>query len=339
MNPLDQNDLLSRYFAGEATAEERAQVEAWRRASSENRKVFAEFEKIWQNASSEKLPHAPDVDQSWMELAAKLGLPREQSPARILEMKKPPKETPRRFSWSDRYVWAAAAVLLLALGMFLYRGLQDASGLKKVVAAYGEQENIRLPDGSTVRLNSGSEIQFSKSSFDSARSVIIFGEAYFEVTRDNRPFIVSTENAQIKVLGTKFGIWSRHDETRVTVREGRVSLHALKAPPETAVELAPNQMSMCRQQQPPESPRTVDAGQLLAWLEGKIVFDQTPLVEVIAELQRVYNVSIELSNPALGQSTITGSFQNKSIESVLASICLTLNLQYKKDAGKYVISD
>ena len=81
----------------------------------------------------------------------------------------------------------------------------------------------------------------------------------------------------------------------------------------------------------------VDVGNMLGWLDGKIVFEQTNLAEVIAELQRVYDVSIELSNPALGQMTITGAFQNKPIESVLASICLTLNLQNRKEGGKYLI--
>jgi ferric-dicitrate binding protein FerR (iron transport regulator) len=74
-------------------------------------------------------------------------------------------------------------------------------------------------------------------------------------------------------------------------------------------------------------------------LEGRIVFDQTSLTEVVSELQRVYNVMIELSNPALGAHTITGSFHRKPIESVLASICLTLDLQYSKRDGKFVISN
>jgi transmembrane sensor len=123
----------------------------------------------------------------------------------------------------------------------------------------------------------------------------------------------------------------------VTVREGRVVLRVVQLPKETAVELAANQMSLCRNRNKPEAPKIVDANHLLGWLEGKIVFDQTSLTEVIAELQRVYNVSIELSNPALGQNTITGSFHNKPIESVLASICLTLNLQFSRQADKFVI--
>ncbi len=339
MKNVDQHELLTRYFSGEATTAERARVEAWRQASPENQQVFADLAQIWQYAAPRRLPQIPNIDQAWSELSAKLGLPPEAQPARILEMKKAPLPAARKVFRSDRYVWAAAAVLLLAFATILYQYSHKATGLKKITTAYAQQESVELPDGTVVKLNSGSEIQFLKNFPDSARYVILTGEAYFEVTHDNRPFFVNTGNAQIRVLGTKFGIWARDEQTRLTVREGRVSLRALELPPVAAVELTANQMSVCRQQNPPESPRAIDAGHLLGWLEGKIVFDQTSLTEVVAELQRVYNVTIELSDPALGKHTITGSFHRKPIESVLASICLTLDLQYSKQDDKFVISE
>jgi ferric-dicitrate binding protein FerR (iron transport regulator) len=340
MKNVDQYDLLTRYFSGEANTEERARVERWRQASPENQRVFAELAKIWQNAAPENVPQIPNVDQAWSELSAQLGLPPESRPARIFEMKQAPRSPVpiRKVFWSDRYVWAAAAILLLAFATILYQYSQKATALKTVAAAHAQQESLELPDGSIVKLNSGSEIRFPKNFPDSARYVVLTGEAYFEVTKEDRPFYVNTGNAQIRVLGTKFGIWARDEQTRVTVREGRVSLRALESPPAAAVELTANQMSVCRQQSPPEPPQTIDAGQLLGWLEGKIVFDQTALTEVVAELQRVYNVKIELSDPALGQHTITGSFHRKPLESVLASISLTLDLQYTKSADKFVIS-
>jgi len=338
MNHYDQDEVLARYFSGEATADERARVEAWRQATAANQRVFAELEKVWRGAA-ERLPKVPSVDQAWVELGAKLGLPPEQSPASILALKKQPQQATRKIFWSDRYVWAAAAVLLLAVSTILYQFVYKAGALQKVTTANAQQENVELPDGSFVQLNSGSEIQFAKNFSGSARHVSLSGDAYFEVMHDNRPFYVNTGNAQIKVLGTKFGIWARNEQTRVAVREGRVSLRAVEALPETAVELAANQMSRCQNRNAPELPRAVDAEHLLGWREGKIVFDQTPLAEVVAELQRVYNVEIRLSNPTLGQNTITGSFQNKPIESVLASICLTLNLQYGKAGEEFFIAE
>jgi ferric-dicitrate binding protein FerR (iron transport regulator) len=337
MNNFDLHESLSRYFAGEATAEERAQVEAWQNAAAENQRLFAAFQKIWQGAA-EKTPRLPSVDQAWAELSAQLGLPQENAPAKILEMRKPATAA-RKIFRSDNYRWAAAAVLLLGFATLIYQFFYNTNALQKMSAAYGRQESIELPDGSLVQLNSGSEIRFYENFSDSARVVALSGEAYFEVNHDDRPFYVNTGNAQVRVLGTKFGVRARDEQTRVTVREGRVSLRGLKAAPSTAVELTANQTSVCQQQSAPVPPAIVDAGQVLGWLEGKIVFDQTPLTEVAAELQRVYNVAIELANPALGQNTITGSFQNKPVESVLASICLAMNLQYAQAENKFVISE
>lgn len=337
MKTTEPNELLARYFSGEATAAECAQVEAWRQASAANHQMFAEFEKIWQGAR-EKLSRLPNVDQAWTELAAQLELPNESPAAKILSIKTPP-SIARKVFWSDRYVWAAAAVLLLACSAILYHFFSPANQLQIVKAAPGKHESINLPDGSLVQLNSGSEIWFYEKFPDSARSVTLAGEAYFEVTPNQRPFYVNAGTAQIRVLGTKFGIWARDDQTRVTVREGRVSLRALAAPPATAVVLTANQTSYCPKQGNPTSPRSVDAEQRLGWLEGKIVFEQTALDEVIAELQRVYNVEIALADPRLKENTITGAFHNKPIESVLTSICLALNLQYTKPAETFVISE
>ncbi|HEX9654267.1 MAG TPA: FecR domain-containing protein [bacterium] len=338
MKPIDYNELLSRYFSGEAGVEERARVEAWRRASAENQRLFAEYEKVWKSAT-EKLPKIPNIDQTWNELTAKLGLPAEPSPARILEMKKPPQPLARNFSWRDRYVWAAAAVILLALSITVYRTLQNSNGLKTIATANARQKNIELPDGSVVKLNSDSEIRFQKTFSDSTRSLTLAGEAYFEVARDGRPFVVKTGNAQIRVLGTKFNIRARNAETRVTVREGRVTLSGSASPPATIVVIIANQMSVCRQQNDPDPPTAVAADYVLGWLEGRIVFDQTPITEVVAELQRIYDVTIVLSNDAVSKHSITGSFQNKPVESVLTAICLALDLRYTKQAGKYVIGE
>jgi len=337
MNNLNLNESFSRYFAGEASAEERAQIEAWRNAAPENQRLFAGLQKLWQNAA-EKSPRLPNVDQAWAELSARLGLPQEQAPAKILEMKKPAPVLARKSFWSDGYRWAAAVVLLLGLATLVDQFFYTTNSLRSVIAQNGRRESIDLPDGSLVQLNSGSEIRFYENFSDSARFVTLSGEAYFAVTHDARPFYVNTGNAQVRVLGTKFGIRSRNDETRVTVREGRVSLRGLKAAA-IAVELTANQTSVCSQQSAPTSPRRIDAGEALSWLEGRIVFDQTPLSEVVAELQRVYNVAIALANPALGENTITGSFHDKPIESVLASICLTVNLQYKNEGNRFVIAE
>jgi transmembrane sensor len=329
MNPIDYKELLPRYFSGEASKDERARVESWRQASTENKRLFAEYEKLWKSAT-ERSPEIPDIDQTWDELAVSLGLSGE---AKSLEIKPP---LAKKFSWSDSYIWAAAAVILLAFTAIFY-WVTTNSGLKTITTAYSERRDIELSDGSVVKLNSDSQIQFQRGFSDSARIVTLAGEAYFEVASDGRPFIVQTGNARVRVLGTKFGVWARAEETRVTVREGRVALRAAIATGEAGIVLAANQRSSVRGQAVPEFPTEVPADYLLGWLEGRIVFDRTPLSEVVAELERVYGTTIELSDPDLGRGTITGSFENKQVEPVLTAICRTLNLNFTTEADKLVI--
>lgn len=338
----EYENLLARYFSGEAGAAERSAVDAWRKTSAENQRLFEDYANLWRESGAEAQPHAPNIDQAWLELENKLGLPKTQSPARILHMKK----TEPRVSAAQLLTWnkwsgmlAAAAVLTLVFGTLLYKSWHNAPTWQTVVVSNAEQRKVELPDGSWVTLNSGSSLEYPLK-FDAAeREVKLAGEGFFEVARDTvHPFLVNTANAQIKVLGTKFSVWSRQAETRVIVREGRVALRE-EQEPRTAVELTANQMSIRRAQNAPEPPRAIDAGYALGWLEGRIVFDQAALVEVVAELQRVYNVEIALAKPALAQHTITGSFNRKPIASVLASICLTLNLKYQQEGGKYIITE
>ncbi len=338
----DYENLLARYFAGEASAEERAALTAWRRTSAENERTFAAFEKIWNDAGAEQQPRIPNIDRAWQELEAKLGLPQAQTRARILEMKKPEPRVALAhvFAWRGRSgMLAAAAILLLAFSTLLYRLWQSAPALQTLVTANAEQRKIELPDGSVVALNSGSTLEYPKTFAGATREVKLSGEAFFEVAHDGaHPFLVNTANAQIKVLGTKFGIWSREEETRVVVREGRVALRG-NEPQSAGVELMANQMSIRRMQEAPEAVRAIEAQYALGWLEGRIVFDQAALTEVVAELQRVYNVEIALAKPSLALNTITGSFNRKPVESVLASICLTLNLQYRQEGERYIIAE
>lgn len=342
MSNSDYENLLARYFSGEAGAEERSTLEVWRNASEENQRLFAAYASLWRESARAPEPRVPNVDQAWLELESKLGLPKTQSSARILAMKK----TEPRNSVAELLTWrtwsarlAVAAVLMLTFGTLLYKTWNEAPTWQIVTVANAEQRKVELPDGSRVTLNSGSSLEYPKEFADATREVKLVGEGFFEVARDTlHPFLVNTANAQIKVLGTKFSIWARQEETRVIVREGRVALRDEKTP-SAAVELTANQMSVRRKQEAPELPRPIDAGYALGWLEGRLVFDQASLAEVVEELQRVYNVKIELAHPRLAQNTITGSFNRKPVESVLASICRTLNLQHRQEGGKHIIAE
>jgi transmembrane sensor len=89
----------------------------------------------------------------------------------------------------------------------------------------------------------------------------------------------------------------------------------------------------------PQEPQSVDTDHMLGWLENKLVFVRSPLKEIIGELQRYYDLPIETMNPELNEKTLTATFENLPIETVLSSICLTLDVQYTVDNETYRIMD
>ncbi|MGH7600493.1 MAG: FecR family protein, partial [bacterium] len=153
-----------------------------------------------------------------------------------------------------------------------------------------------------------------------------------------RPFIVQTENAQVRVLGTKFDLKSRRRKTQLVVEEGIVALRSATAAAENSVIVRANEMSLCFDHLPPQKPERVNAAYWLGWLRNKFVFDKMPLQEAAEELQRFYDFEIKLADPELGKLTITGEFEQEPLEDILSVICRALNLKYRIDGKTYFIS-
>lgn len=331
---IDFYDLINRYLAGEVTKEDDERLQAWLDDSPENRALYIQLEEIWQNASPVVPEQFPEAELAWAEMEAKLKP--DQEKARVQSLKRP-LAAHTGFSYWPRYALSIAAALALVAGVKLWLSQPGDTGLLEITTQNAQRTEHRLPDGTSVHLNSASKIKYDALSFDSTRIVLLDGEAFFEVVHRGRPFVVKTETAEIKVLGTKFNIWARNEETRVVVSHGRVALSSVNSSPESGVVLAGKQMSICHKNEIPRNPTNVDAAEFLGWLEGRIVFRQTPLAEIIAELHRHYDVPIKLADTASGPKTVTGSFKKQPLETVLQSICLTLDLQYSMVDGQYLI--
>jgi transmembrane sensor len=168
------------------------------------------------------------------------------------------------------------------------------------------------------------------------RKVTVNGEAFFDVKHGDKPFVVSTGEARITDLGTRFDVWARDHRTRVVVEEGLVRLD--RSGSEAGVILAKDQISSIADGRVPEAPSTVNAERMLGWLSGRLVFDRTPFSEIIGELERTFNVHVALADTGLARKTVTADFRNPSLETVLASLCMTMNAKYRVASGHYIIS-
>jgi ferric-dicitrate binding protein FerR (iron transport regulator) len=130
-------------------------------------------------------------------------------------------------------------------------------------------------------------------------------------------------------LGTKFNVRSRDGKTQVYVKDGKVNL-AQQNLNRAGVVLSKGELSTVVKNEMPASPVDVDPDPQLGWLEGKLVFNHTPLPEIIEEMERFYDVKILLQDNSLKSYSLTGSFKSSIIENVLSMICLALDLTYIK---------
>lgn len=331
-------NLIHRYLAGEASEAESRELEAWLNASAENRLIFDEAEKLWRKIGAPQPHNVPPFEAFWQSLESKLEAEAGKTSATIIPLVRAQRKI---FSGKVNYYrWlAAAAVLIFLVGAtFIYQRIFKAEDWQTYTTQNAERLRVILPDGSQVELNAASQIQFLAAGFDTLRAVTLSGQAFFEIRPNGNPFVVNTENAQVRVLGTSFDVRARHQRTQVMVQVGRVSLQTVGAPVEKGVVLAPGQMSFVDKLAMPIAPIAIDSIFIAAWRQQRLVFENTPLSEIAAELQRVYDVEIQIADHELHTLAITGTFERQPVTEVLTSLCLALHLNYSGSNGKYVIS-
>jgi len=188
------------------------------------------------------------------------------------------------------------------------------SGNVTINVPNGSQYKAVLPDGSSIMLNAGSRVTFPEKFTGKLRSVSLSGEGYFIVAKDhNHPFVVSTRDQKVTVLGTQFNVRSYPSEARTvtTLEEGRVSVTGKNG---KMVMLLPGQQALTSAGQISSQPAEV--GQTLYWTDRRLNFTDAPVADVLASAERWYNVQMryegdstaELYNGELRRDASLASF-------------------------------
>ena len=218
------------------------------------------------------------------------------------------------------FYYAAAAVVVIALLPLLFS--------RNVVSLRGEHISCTLPDGSVVNLNAESELTYNFLTWFFSRGVKMSGEAYFEVEKGAK-FTVKTKNGNIRVLGTKFNVFSRGEEFTVTCISGRVEVKS-----GNMVILGKNEgvkMSSSGELKTISEP---DMENVISWKNDVFYFTSVPLNKVIEEVMRQYDVEIEYAEN--NNYIYTGNFSKEStIEEVLEIVSLPFGLHQEKWGNGY----
>lgn len=242
----------------------------------------------------------------------------------ILENKKETKVVAFHQNWFIRI----AAILVIGLGLF-FSFITFSS--QSELAENGKTTTFSLPDNSNVVLNSGSEIEYRKWNWDNHRTLELEGEAYFKVAKGKK-FEVNTNLGKVTVLGTQFDVKARNDRFDVTCYEGRVKVdyknHEVIITKGETVSFE-NDVKIIQGTIKDIKP---------VWTENQIAFDKEKLKNAIQEIERQFDVHIDLSKMENTEQLFTGKIPADNIDVALKIILTSYHLEFKKINNKnYII--
>lgn len=243
----------------------------------------------------------------------------------------PIRSSPRRW-----WIGAAAAVLIICAGLFLWKNTGSTRTESSVASNYGERSTKELPDGSTMILNANSNVRLSKGWEEGQdREVWLDGEAYFQVrkTKEKSRFIVHTDQLDVIVTGTQFNVNHRDNKTTVLLTEGSVTIRTcdgkeVNMKPGDYVEMLDNNIER----------KTAKEENVLAWKDNKIAFDNTPINEVAKLISNHYGIKVNIKDEAVKQDSLTGIMSNTNLDDLLRAIELVADVKIEKIDNEINIS-
>ena len=329
-----KQEILHKYFNGTASDDERREVLAWVDASPANKEEFLQREADF------VFGNLPDSE------------PSQAARAQIMHVVEPKRKRLRILSA------VASAAAIFVVGAFIWV-LHDNNRLNDQVASLtaqnekliaipelvqgesvlsykvnpGVKGTIVLPDGSEVILNSASTLRTPARFENGKRVVELEGEGYFKVeSNPDWPMYVRTSRGvTVKVTGTEFNLSTYSDDAalKLTLVRGKVSLLDEKSETEVVVREKEEVVVGARAQLEKPTRKTADMKLNTSWKDGYLVFDNTPIREVIKKMERWYGVDITVADARVMNNTFTASFRSESHQQVLTLLDITCGIKSK----------
>jgi transmembrane sensor len=341
--------LLSKQLAAEATEKELQQLKKIIDADPELKKVYLSFHAEEEEVSEDDLSKA---EQAFALHSLKMHLNIEKSASGY-----PPPVKKKKRLW----LVSAGVVLLCTILMLLFSPFREQSPLKsQVVTKKGSKTMVKLPDGSSVWINSDSKLQYADQFKGKLREVWLDGEAFFDVKKDPaHPFVIHTDKINITVLGTSFNVKSYPEDQTIetSLIRGKIEV-SFNERPAANIILRPNEKLTVRKDQ--SEPGKIEIGtdhtakikldNLLrlnehsplietAWMDNKIAFSNCMLSDIAVMLERRFDINIEFKSQDLMKSRYTGIFDDENLVDILNIMKISKPFNYKIDGKKLTITN
>jgi transmembrane sensor len=332
-------ELLAKYLNNEVCSREKLEVESWLNKYEENREEMKKSRQMLEKIDAYYKAKRFNATAAWNNVHSKINPPQ----ITAIQHKKIRKETIAQF-----YKYAAVilvALLLGSVGYYIGFRNQKSTVYSEIISA--EKQVLTeyvLPDGSLVALNNNSKLEFPRHFAGDVREVTIIGEAFFEVKPNpEKPFIINAGNTQVKVLGTSFNVcaYPETETVEVVVATGKVLVTRKNddlLAQNQEVFLTPGEKGILfNESNFLEKSVNTDIN-FLAWKTNDIIFNETPLNEVIQCLEKVYYIDIQLTGAELNDLKLTAHFDKKPIDFVLNVIRLTFNLELTAENEHFTLA-
>ncbi|HBL74135.1 MAG: hypothetical protein A2W90_22485 [Bacteroidetes bacterium GWF2_42_66] len=210
--------------------------------------------------------------------------------------------------------------------------LRVSAVLQQIDAQPGTKTHFFLPDSTEVWLNSASTIKFPSVFSGTIRLVELDGEAYFKVYKNKRkPFVVKNGSFEVEALGTAFNLcaYSEDNKFTATLEEGKIKVNERTV--NKSLVISPGEQVRFSIQEKQLNKSDVDVQDIIAWKDGRLVFDQTPFSDVVLALGRWFNADIQLTDQSIANYRYTGTFTDESLSQVMELLKLTAPIDYSAD--------
>lgn len=314
--------IILRNLSGEASCEDILVFSEWLSSSDAHKDSFLKIKKYW------------DAEVAGM----KLRNPEAAYNMLLERIWKTERKRVVRQLWI-KYAGAAAVAVIIGIASYWMGGHQATAPLQYYSYITGNSiSSFELPDGTEISLNKNSKLSYSSSYGEQVREVSLDGEGFFTVTKDKeKAFVVDLNGSKISVLGTVFNVknYKKEDITTATLVEGSIRFET----PDQQIVLKPDQQLVFNKSNNKIDMTNVSTDLVTAWKSHLIKYRSVPFREFLDMLKERYEVEIILSNEALGDQKVTGSFdESLTVDQILDLMKKNLVFRWKKQGESYVIN-
>ena len=315
---IEYLDLITRKLSDEISAEENRKLLEWLNESHDNQQLFDSYKATWDEMDRVKDKSSREIDIEWNRLESALDFDASEN------------QTKERVLFKSIYRYAAS-ILMIAVAAFAVYYYLDNQGTEQIISQSQIQE-VELSEGSKITVNSNSTLTYPKEFKSDKREVALVGEAFFEVAEDpKRPFIINTGDIQVEVLGTTFNVkaYDNLGEVVVIVSSGKVAVYPKDNPNDRVVLVKGEKATFYKESIKIEKSLNENIN-FNAWKTKEIIFEDTPMPEVIRIINEIYKSNIKIVGDELNDCPVTTTFNNQSLESILNVLESTLDLTIEK---------